>query len=274
MRFENWIYTRGIYIIKKGFQEMLNLYFIPLIFLISINPVFSQTEMSQLNSDFLSKEQLEKFFIQYHRARKDSTSGNQLNWKKISITLQDTSISYKKSFEQDLPSNCLDLSKQSVSDFPPCSLSTFACYTSNGNTFSFTVGRAPEECNEVPRMLWQDSSKIFKESLTEFYDYDIAGMWYVQNLIIFYLIATYEYGDVSCGIGIWNVNEGTMTKITRLTETSSKSEITIISDELTNSFRHLGDALIGVLDDVVYLKTQVNTIAIFPKSNEWCVISK
>ena len=90
-----------------------------------------------------------------------------------------------------------------------CSTTTWKRFDEAGDTLSFTLGRSPEECNEVPRIVWRPEPRSVRRApLPALYDFNVSQIWSTTNYFVFGLDAEYEYGSHAERLAFWNLNTG------------------------------------------------------------------
>lgn len=117
-----------------------------------------------------------------------------------------------------------------------CSTTTWKRFHEASDTLSFTLGRSPEECNEVPRVVWRPEPRSVRRApLPALYDFNVSQVWSTANYFVFGLDADYELGSHAERLAFWNLNTGMITVTP------------IVHWESEEWDRHMKRALFGVL---------------------------
>ena len=89
-----------------------------------------------------------------------------------------------------------------------CSTTISATFYLMNDSLSFTMGRSPEECNEVPRLIWNDHGTRRADPLPALYDYNVSAAWWSGHYIVLALEADYELGSHAERLAFWDLDAG------------------------------------------------------------------
>ena len=91
-----------------------------------------------------------------------------------------------------------------------CSTTVNIGFVAGRDTLFFTLGRSPEECNEVPRLIWKENGVLRRDPLPPLFDFNVSGMWLTKTYVVFGLEADYEHGSHAERFAFWNLDTGAM----------------------------------------------------------------
>ncbi len=94
-------------------------------------------------------------------------------------------------------------------DAEACSLTVWRRFRVDGDTVSFTMGRAPEFCSEAPRMIWRtrDLSR-WQRALPPLFNWNVEALWCTEHYLVLGLEASYEDGEHDERLAFWHVLTG------------------------------------------------------------------
>jgi len=95
-----------------------------------------------------------------------------------------------------------------------CSTTVGIGFTAGHDSLYFTLGRSPQEGNEVPRLIWKQLGVSRSDPLPALCDYNITAMWLTRTYVVFGLEATYERGSHAERFAFWNLDTGAMSLTT------------------------------------------------------------
>jgi hypothetical protein len=104
-----------------------------------------------------------------------------------------------------------------------CSTTVWRTFYQGGDSLRFTMSRSPEECNEVPRLIWTDNfGKTHKAPLPPLYDFNVSSIWMTSNYLVLGLDAEYELGSHAKRLAFWNLKTGALVVTPRVHWESSE----------------------------------------------------
>jgi len=156
----------------------------------------------------LGSKLAESFFLRLPHAlevaRKSSRGGSPARWREQIPS------------ESDKPSPGVRLNRIS-STFKPtgeCSTTVSVGFVAGHDTLYFTLGRSPEECNGVPRLIWKENGALRSNPLPPLFDFNVSAMWLTKTYAVLGLEADYEGGSHAERFAFWNLDTGAMSLTT------------------------------------------------------------
>lgn len=154
-----------------------------------------------------------------------------------------------------------------------CSTTVIATFYAMNDSLSFTMGRSPEECNEVPRLIWNDHGTRRIDPLPALYDYNVSAVWSAGHYLVLALEADYELGSHSERLAFWDLNTGHIVSSPRVDweveewdERPKKPLLGALSDWRQAIVEQAGDALI--------LRYGSQCVEVWPASREFAPLRK
>ena len=141
------------------------------------------------------------------------------------------------------------------------------------DSLSFTMGRSPEECNEVPRLIWNDHGTRRADPLPALYDYNVSAAWWSGHYIVLALEADYELGSHAERLAFWDLDAGHIVSSPQVhweaeewDQRLKKPLLGPLSDWRQAIVEHAGDALI--------LRNGSERVEVWPASLEFALLHK
>ncbi|HEU4940368.1 MAG TPA: hypothetical protein VFT97_02000 [Candidatus Eisenbacteria bacterium] len=136
------------------------------------------------------------------------------------------------------------------------------------DSLSFTVGRSPEECNEIPRVIWNDHGIQRVDPLPALYDYNVSAVWWSGHYLVLALEADYEGGSHAERVAFWDLGVGNIVVSPQVhweaeewDQRLKKPLLGALSDWHHAIIEHRGDALI--------LRSGSERVEVWPASREF-----